>query len=49
MLCVSKHIKFVVDNPSVEVEKDSDMLSAEIFEELSEDFSTASGKYLIQN
>ena len=49
MLCVSKHIKFVVGNPSVEVEKDSDMLSAEIFEELSEDFSTASGKYLIQN
>ena len=49
MLCVSKHIKFVVDNPSVEVEKDSDMLSAKIFEELSEDFSTASGKYLIQN
>ena len=47
MLCVSKTVEFVVESPSVEIQEDIDMLSAEIFEELLEDYSASSGIYLI--
>ena len=47
MLCVSKNVEFVVESPSVEIPEDTDMLSAEIFEELLEDYSASSGIYLI--
>ena len=46
-LCVSKNVNIVVDNPSVEILEDDDLLSAEIFEELREEFSSSSGMYLI--
>ena len=48
-LCVSKNVNIVVNNPSVEILQDDDMLSAEIFEELREEFSLSSGMYLIHN
>ena len=47
MLCVSKNVEFVVESTSVEIQEDTNMLSAEIFEELLEDFSASSGLYLI--
>ena len=47
MLFVSKNVEFVVESPSVKIQEDTDILSAEIFRELLEDYSASSGIYLI--
>ena len=42
LLCVSRNVKCVIDRPSVEIEDSGPMLSAEVFEALSEDYSDSS-------
>ena len=45
LLCVSKNTSYVVNNPSVEIQEASQFLTAEILDELAEEFSFTPGSY----
>ena len=48
LLCVSKNVKFVVENPSVEIEEETtNFISAEILECLAADFDEPAGKIIL--
>ena len=45
LLCVSKNTSYVVNKPSVEIQEASQFLTAEILDELAEEFSFTPGSY----